>query len=166
MSNLLDELLNLESSKNYSIVLNGIGSFIFIDKKGLKLKKVESECEHLLDFKLKHKKELGEYSVLEFSGETSLSQKEIVQFLLNLIGYKKNKFEAKCVTIGIQKKKKSPATLFALEMKKSNNGEIKRAGLNNAEVWGNVAILGDYFFKNYVEYQNTLQDLVDIWIND
>lgn len=51
-------------------------------------------------------------------------------------------------------------------MKKSNNGEIKRAGLNNAEVWGNVAILGDYFFKNYVEYQNTLQDLVDIWIND
>ena len=29
MSNLLNELLNLESQKKYSIVLNGIGCFIF-----------------------------------------------------------------------------------------------------------------------------------------
>lgn len=106
MSSLLDELLNLESSKNYSIVLNGIGSFIFIDKKGLKLKKVESECEHLLDFKLKHKKELGEYSVLEFSGETSLSQKEIVQFLLNLIGYKKINLKQNVSQLEFRKKRK------------------------------------------------------------
>ena len=45
-------------------------------------------------------------------------------------------------------------------------GEIRQIDFKGLEKVVKVALIGDYFFQNYVDYQKTLQELVDIWINE
>lgn len=52
MSSLLEELTNLEYQKEYSVVLNGIGSFIFVTKAKVKFENIKEEYQHLLGFQL------------------------------------------------------------------------------------------------------------------
>ena len=60
MSTLLDELNNLDPQKQYSISINKVGSFIFVNKKDLKLENIDEKYQHLLMFKLEKKKEISD----------------------------------------------------------------------------------------------------------
>lgn len=167
MGNLLQELSKLESQKKYSIVLNGIGCFLFLTKEKLNIENIKEEYEHFFYFKMTKQKEIDDkYFVLEFSGITKLKQKNIVQFLLDLMLYKTEEFKPQFLTLGIRKEIHHPSSLIAVEKKKSSNGEIRQTNFKNLKNGVEVAFIGDYFFQNYVDYQKTLQELVDIWIND
>lgn len=160
MSSLLEELTNLEYQKEYSVVLNGISI-------APKFENIKEEYQQLLDFKLTQKKELNnKYFVLEFKGKTNLEQKEIVQFLIDLISYKTKKFRPLFLTVGLRKEIHQPSILIVVEMKKSESGELRYTEPKSLKTLGNVALIGDYFFQNYEDYQRTLQELVDIWINN
>lgn len=166
MSNLLEELSNLEDKKNYSIVLNGIGCFIFLIKEKLKDNNIK-KYEHLFDFKLTRRKEIdNKYFILEFEGKTQLEQKEIVHFLLELTSYKTETFKPQLLTIGIRKEKYQPCSLIVVEKKRAVSGEVRQAIFKNFNEGVEIAIIGDYFFQSYEDYQKTLQRLVGIWINN
>lgn len=167
MGNLLQELSKLESQKKYSIVLNGIGCFLFFTKDKLNIENIKDEYEHLFYFKMTKKKEIDDkYFVLEFAGITKLNQKHIVQFLLDLMLYKTEEFKPQFLTVGIRKEIHHPSSLIVVEKKKYSNGEIRQIDFKGLEKGVKVALIGDYFFQNYVDYQKTLQELVDIWINE
>lgn len=167
MGNLLQELSKLESQKKYSIVLNGIGCFLFLTKEKLNIDNIKDEYEHLFYFKMTKKKEIDDkYFILEFSGITKLKKQNIVQFLLDLMLYKTEEFKPQFLTLGIRKEIHHPSSLIAVEKKKSSNGEIRQTNFKNLKKGVEVAFIGDYFFQNYTDYQKTLQELVDIWINE
>lgn len=166
MTTLLEELTELEERKEYSIVLNGIGSFQFVTSKNLKLANIKDTQTTLLNFNLTHKKERGKYCVLEFVGKTHLEQKEIVQFLLDLIGYKKKMFQPELLTVAISKNKGEKPIVIATNMRQMDNGEIISGDLKEHSKAGTIAVLGDYYFRTYDNYQATLQNLVDIWVNE
>lgn len=166
MTTLLEELTGLNEKKSYSIVLNGIGSFQFVTLKNVKLANIKDTQTTLLDFNLIHKKERGKYCVLEFVGKTHLEQQEIVQFLLDLIGYKKKMFQPELLTVAITKKKGEKPILIVANMKQDDNGEIISEDLKKTSKAESVAILGDYYFRTYDNFQSTLQNLVDIWVNE
>ena len=166
MPTLLEELTRLNEKKRYSIVLNGIGSFQFVTTSSLKLANIKESHKDLLDFKLMHKKNRGKYCVLEFVGKTLLESNELVQFLLDLIGYKKKSFQPELLTVVITKKKGDKPLLLASTMRQDANGEIISEDLKRASKSELVAVLGDYYFRTYDHFQETLQNLVDIWVND
>lgn len=167
MGNLIEELSKLESQKKYSIVLNGVGCFIFLTKEQLNIENIKEEYEHLFYFKIIKKKKVDDkYFVLEFSGITKLKQKDIVQFLLDLMSYKSEGFQPQFLTVGIRKEIHHPGSLIAVKKKKYANGEIGQTSFKNLKKGVEVAIIGDYFFQSYTDYQTTLQGLVDIWINE
>lgn len=166
MTTLLEELTRLNEKKSYSIVLNGIGSFQFVTTTNLKLANIKEFHKGLLDFKLMNKKNRGKYSVLEFGGKTQLESKELVQFLLDIIGYEKKNFLPELLTVAITKKKGEKPILIASNMIQDANGEIISEDLKRGSKAESVAILGDYFFRTYDNFQETLQNLVDIWVNE
>ena len=104
--------------------------------------------------------------MLEFAGITELKQKDIVQFLLDLMAYKTEEFKPRFMTIGMRKEIHQPGSLIAVEMKKSANGEVSQPNFKDLKKGIGIAIIGNYFFQNYEDYQKTLQELGDIWIND
>jgi len=166
MSTLLDELNNLEPQKQYSISINKVGSFIFVNKKDLKLENIDEKYQHLLQFNLVQKKEISDKTnVLIVKGKTALSVTELVQFQLDLIDYEKSSFEPICVTVAIEKIRKTPATLIAKERKQSKNGGLKPVKFEANSIGKNTAVIGDYFFSTYESYRETLQEIADIWIN-
>ena len=72
------------------------------------------------------KKEIDDkYFVLEFAGITKLNQKNIVQFLLDLMLYKTEEFKPQFLTVGIRKEIHHPSSLIVVEKKKSSNGGNK-----------------------------------------
>ncbi|MGG5373393.1 hypothetical protein [Enterococcus sp. AZ196] len=166
MTTLLEELTGLNRKKSYSIVLNGIGSFQFVTTTNLKLSNIKESHKGLLDFKLMNKKNRGKYSVLEFGGKTQLESKELVRFLLDIIGYKKKNFQPELLTVAITKKKGEKPILIVSNMMQDANGEIIIEDLKKGSKAESVAILGDYFFRTYDSFQATLQKLVDIWVNE
>lgn len=166
MTTLLEELTGLNEKKSYSIVLNGIGSFQFVTTSNLKLANIKELHKDLLDFKLINKKNRGNYGVLEFGGKTPLESKELVQFLLDIIGYKKKRFQPELLTVAITKKKGEKPILVASNMRQNSHGEIMSEAFTNVSKVESVAILGDYYFKTYDNLQETLQNLVDIWVNE
>lgn len=166
MTKLLEELIGLNEKKSYSIVLNGIGSFQFVTAGKLKLANVKESHKDLLDFTLMNKKNRGKYCVLEFGGKTALESKELVQFLLDIVGYKKKSFQPELLTVAITKKKGEKPLLIAANMRQGDHGEIVSEDLKNSSKTESVAILGDYFFRTYDNFQETLQSLVDIWVNE
>lgn len=166
MTTLLEELTRLNEKKSYSIVLNGIGSFQFVTTSNLKLANIKESHKDLLDFRLMNKKNRGKYGVLEFGGKTALESNELVQFLLDIIGYKKKDFEPELLTVAVTKKKGEKPILIAATMRQDANGEIISENLKKTTKAESVAVLGDYYFRTYDHFQETLQNLVDIWVND
>ncbi|MCL9640836.1 hypothetical protein [Lactococcus lactis] len=166
MITLLDELNNLDPQKQYSISINKVGSFIFVNKKDLKLENIDEKYQHLLKFNLVKKKEISDKTnVLIVKGNTALSVIELVQFQLDLIDYEKSNFEPICVTVAIEKSRKAPATLIAKERKQLKNGGLKPVKFEANSAGKNTAVIGDYFFSTYESYRETLQEIADIWIN-
>lgn len=166
MTTLLEELSVLDKKKKYSIVLNGTGSFQFVTAKTLKLANIQETHKDLLDFKLLNKKMRGSYCVLEFGGKTRVARKELVQFLLDIIGFKKRMFHPELLTVAVTKKEKEKPIVIAASMRQNKNGEIIRDDLKSSTTQESLAILGDYYFKTYDEYQTTMQCLADIWVNE
>lgn len=166
MTTLLEELTVLDEKRKYSIVLNGTGSFQFVTAKTLKLANIQEAHRDLLDFSLLNKKVRGSYCVLEFGGKTRLAQNELVQFLLDITGFKKKMFHSELLTVAITKREKEKPILIAASMRQNEDGEISRDDLKSTSKQESVVILGDYYFKTYDEFQTTLQGLVDIWVNE
>ena len=82
-----------------------------------------------------------------------------------MIDYEKSSFEPICVTVAIEKIRKTPATLIAKEIKQSKNGGLKPVKFEANSISKNTAVIGDYFFSTYESYRETLQEIADIWIN-
>lgn len=167
MRTLLSELSNMKDNHDYTIIVNGVCSYVSYNKENIKLNKVTKKYQALLDFRLSKEKTCDNSKILRFVGKTQLTDKEVLEFLLCLVDYNPDTdFKPKLVTIALLKESFSDPILFEIYIKWAPDGRI----LNQPSLWpfkeNHISIIGDYYFADYFVYQSTLTKLSILWIDD
>ncbi|MGX2947092.1 hypothetical protein [Enterococcus alishanensis] len=105
--------------------------------------------------------------VLRFVGNTHLTDKELLDFLLQIVSYRPEKeFIPKLVTIALYKSSKNDPILWEVDMEQSADGSIQRPNFLALTKNGHYSVIGDYYFTDYYIYQERLTELARIWIDD
>lgn len=166
----ISQIISKEDNKiNYSISINGISTFINFHKNNIKLGEVAEKYSTLLDSTLVQEKTAFDndgkiYSIVaHFSIKTDINDKNILEFLMKLIDYKANSFNSRLCKAYLAKYKDEKLS-FVIHDVKSINHKVYNLDLFNSES-KNFALLGEYYFTNYWDFQKEMTRLAHIWID-